>query len=119
MGWVMLAIAIVAEVVGTISLEFSDGFTELVPTIIVAVGYVTSFIFLSQALTRGVPLGVAYAIWSGVGLAIVATVSAFWFDEALGPIGIFGLVLIIGGCVVLELSTSHAEHDADAEPEGA
>lgn len=108
MGWAMLALAICAEVVGTISLKFADGFTKLWPTVIVAIGYVASFVLLSQALTRGVPLGVAYAIWSGIGLAVVAAVSHFWFDETLGLVGVFGIVLIIGGCVILELSSSHA-----------
>lgn len=103
----MLGLAIAAEVVGTISLKYSNGFRKLWPTVIVAVGYVASFVFLSQALTRGVPLGVAYAIWSGIGLAVVATFSHFWFHEKLGRNGVLGLVLIITGCVILELASGH------------
>ncbi|MFW6092015.1 MAG: DMT family transporter, partial [Actinomycetota bacterium] len=74
MPWLMLAGAIAAEVVATTSLKLSVGFTRLVPSIIVVVGYVAAVLLLSQALVRGMQVSVAYAIWAAAGVALVALI---------------------------------------------
>ena len=108
MGWLFLVFAITSEIIATSSLKVSDGFSRLVPSIVVVIFYAASFYCLAQALSRGIPLGIAYAIWSGVGLAIVAAISSIFFDEPLGPPAIFGLLLIGAGVVILEASTQAA-----------
>lgn len=105
MGWIFLLLAITTEVAATTSLKVADGFSKLLPSVIVVICYAASFICLSQALSRGIPLGVAYAIWSGVGLAVVATISHVFFGESLGPAAVVGLLLIGAGVIVLEAST--------------
>ena len=72
--WFWLALAIAAEVTATISLRLSEGFTKLLPSALVVVGYVVAFGALSQALVRGMPVGVAYGVWSAIGVALVALI---------------------------------------------
>jgi len=103
-----LAFAIGSEVVGTLALKSSRGFTALVPSIVVAVSYVFAFIMLSLAL-RTLNVGTAYAIWSGVGTALVAVAGVVLFDERLSLTAIAGIALIVIGVVVLEMgSGAHA-----------
>jgi small multidrug resistance pump len=108
MGYVYLGIAIVSEVIGTIFLKFTAGENAkwwAYP--IVAVGYVLSFWMLSLSLGRDVPLGIAYAIWSGVGLVVVSVASWLLFKETLTLVQVIGMVLIIGGVGLLELGARH------------
>ncbi|GAA1864335.1 DMT family transporter [Asanoa iriomotensis] len=107
--WFWLAGAIVSEVAATLALRASAGFTRLVPTVILVVGYGFAFYALSQALKLGMNVGVAYAVWSAIGVALIATVGAVFLHESLSPVQIGGLVLIIAGVVALELgrTTSH------------
>jgi len=103
MGYVFLAIAIAAEVIGTTFLKFTSGERQIwwaYP--IVAVGYVLSFVMLSQTLSRGVPLGIAYAIWAGAGVVLVAVISWLFFHESLTWQQLVGMVLVIAGVVLLE-----------------
>lgn len=102
MGYVFLAGAIAAEIVATLSLRASEGFSKIGLTVVVVVGYVAAFVLLSQALTRDVPLGVAYGIWAAVGVAAVAVLSIPLFGESLTTTQVGGLVLIIAGVVALE-----------------
>lgn len=102
MGYVFLSAAIVAEIIATLSLRASEGFSKLGLSAVATVGYVTAFAALSMALTRGVPLGVAYGIWSAVGVAAVAVLSIPLFGESLTVIQACGLVLVIAGVVALE-----------------
>lgn len=102
MGYVFLAGAIAAEIVATLSLRASEGFTKLGLSAVVVIGYVLAFFLLSQALTRNVPLGIAYGIWAAVGVAAVAVLSIPLFGETLTPTQIGGLALIIAGVVALE-----------------
>ena len=103
MGYIFLAIAIVTEVVATIFLKFTSGERAAwwaYP--IVITGYVVSFVMLSLTLSRGVPLGIAYAIWSGVGVVLVVIVSWLAFKEGLTWQQLAGMVLVIAGVILLE-----------------
>lgn len=104
--YLLLAVAILAEVAGTICLQLSHGFSRLVPSIVVIVGYLISFVALSLVLKRGLPVAVAYAIWSALGVALIATVGVLWFDQRLTLLQILGLVLVVGGVVALELGAA-------------
>ncbi len=102
MPYVFLALAIVFEVAGTSLLKLSDGFTRWWPSVGVAVGYGMAFWMLSITL-RSVPVGVAYAIWAGLGTALIAVIGAFFFGETLGTIKIIGIGLIVAGVVALNI----------------
>jgi small multidrug resistance pump len=106
MVWVLLGGAIVAEVVATSALKLSAGFTKLVPSIVVGVGYLVSFLLLAQALKQ-LQVSVAYAIWSGVGTAAVAVIGVVALNEPVSALKILGILLVIGGVVVLNLAGAH------------
>jgi small multidrug resistance pump len=95
-----LALAIGSEIVATVSLKVSDGFTRPLPVVAVVAGYGLSFYALSITL-RTIPLGVVYAIWSGVGTAAVVVIGLFLFNEVLDAVKVAGIGLIIAGVVVL------------------
>ncbi|MEU6562052.1 DMT family transporter [Nocardia nova] len=107
MMFVLLGLAIVSEVSATVSLKLSEGFTKLVPSIVVVIGYVAAFAFLSQALKRGMSVGVAYGVWSAIGVALVAAIGALFLDERLSAIQIGGIGLLIVGVLALELGGAH------------
>ena len=100
--WVYLAIAIVSEVIGTSLLKASDGFTRLWPSIGVVLAYVVAFYFLALTL-KSIPVGVAYAIWAGVGVALIAVAGWLMFGQRLDGAGILGISLIVAGVIVLNL----------------
>jgi small multidrug resistance pump len=106
MAWLLLAGAIVAEVISTALLKTSDGLTRLIPTIVVTVGYVTSFVLLAWALKLQLEVSVAYAIWSGAGTAAIAVIGMIWLGEPLTATKTIGIVLIIMGTVVLNLASA-------------
>jgi small multidrug resistance pump len=97
--------AIVAEIIATSSLKASQGLTRLGPSVVVLAGYVTAFYLLAQSL-KAIPIGVAYAIWSGVGTAAVAIIGRVAFREVLNAPQVFGIVLIVAGVLVLNLTTT-------------
>ena len=107
MEWLLLAGAILSEVTATISLKLSEGFSKLVPSVVVVVGYVCTFILLSQVLKRGMSIGVAYGIWAAVGVALVALVGALFLGDSLTLVQVGGLVLVGGGVLALELGAAH------------
>ncbi|RDI65662.1 DMT family transporter [Nocardia pseudobrasiliensis] len=107
MTFLLLALAIVSEVTATVSLKISDGFSKLMPSIIVVVGYVAAFVFLSQALKRGMTIGVAYGVWSAIGVAAVATIGVLFLGESLTAIQMGGIALVILGVLALELGGAH------------
>ena len=100
MNWIFLVIAIVSEVIATSALKASLQFTRFLPSAIVVVGYASSFYFLSLTL-RTIPLGVAYAVWSGVGVVLITLVGWFVFDQKLDLFAILGISLIAVGVFVL------------------
>ena len=101
-NWVYLGLAIFSEVVATASLKSTEGFTRLVPSIVVLVGYSAAFYFLSLTLDT-IPIGVAYAVWSGVGVATITLVSFVLYDQNIDAAGLIGIGLIVAGVVVLRL----------------
>lgn len=107
MVWLLLVGAIVSEVTATVSLKLSDGFSRIVPTVVVFVGYVLAFVLLAQVLKRGMPLGVAYGVWAAAGVALVALIGAVFLGEGLSGVQIAGLVLVAGGVLALELGAQH------------
>ena len=96
----ILVLAILSEVVGTVALKASEGFTRLGPNALVVVGYGLSFYLLAQAL-RQIPLGVAYAIWSGLGTAGAVVAGIVLWRESLNLTGVIGILLIIVGVILL------------------
>jgi len=107
--WIYLAIAIVAEVIGTSFLKSSAGMTRLVPSIAVTVSYVIAFYFLSLTL-RTLPLGIAYAVWAGAGMALIALSGYVVFGQVLDRPAIVGIALIVAGVAVINLSSSSITH---------
>ncbi|WP_334176235.1 multidrug efflux SMR transporter [Pseudoxanthobacter sp.] len=109
MAYLYLALAIVAEVIGTSALKASEQFTRLGPTIITAIGYGAAFWLLSLSL-RQIPVGVAYAMWSGLGVVLIASVGVVLYGEKLDLAAIVGFALIIAGCLVLNLVSRSGGH---------
>ncbi len=107
MAYVLLAIAVVAEVVATSALKLSEGFTRLVPSIVVGVGYLASFGFLAQALTRGLSVSIAYGLWAAAGIALVSIVGVLFLGESLTWVQVGGIGLVIAGVLALELGAQH------------
>ncbi len=109
MGYIFLAIAIVAEVIATSALKASEEFTKIMPSVIVVVGYGIAFYCLSVVL-KTIPVGVAYAIWSGLGIVLIAIVGFFAFDQKLDLPAIVGMLLILTGVVVINVFSKSAGH---------
>ncbi|WP_457796715.1 DMT family transporter [Methylocystis sp. S23] len=102
MHWFYLAIAIFSEVAGSSALPAAQGFRNPLPSLVVVAGYVTAFYFLSLTL-EAIPLGVAYAVWSGVGLALISLAGWIFYRQTLGAVEIAGILLIGLGVVVLKI----------------
>ncbi|MUV06752.1 QacE family quaternary ammonium compound efflux SMR transporter [Planococcaceae bacterium Storch 2/2-2] len=109
-GHVYLTLAIISEVIATLALKASDGFSVLLPSLVVVVGYGFAFYLLSKAL-EFLPLSIAYAIWSGVGTAATAVLGIVLFDDPFSVRLVFGIVAIIGGVVFLNLPERTAPED--------
>ncbi|MCG1054577.1 QacE family quaternary ammonium compound efflux SMR transporter [Mycetohabitans sp. B5] len=109
LAYFYLAIAIVAEVIGTSALKASDGFTRLLPSVITALGYAVAFYCLSLTL-RSVPVGIAYAIWSGVGIVLISLVAFFVYDQRLDWPAVTGMGLIVAGVVLMNGFSKAAVH---------
>jgi small multidrug resistance pump len=110
MGYLFLALAITGEVIATTFLKLTSGEKAVwwaYP--IVAAGYIFAFTMLAQTLSRGVPLGIAYAIWAGVGVVLVAIISWLVFHESLTLLQVAGMGLVVAGVVLLELGGRHPE----------
>jgi small multidrug resistance pump len=109
MGYLYLTIAIITEVIATNALKASEEFTKLVPSIIVVVGYGAAFYFLSLVL-KVIPVGIAYAIWAGMGIVLVAIVAAIVFKQIPDWPAIIGMLLIISGVVVINVFSKTVSH---------
>lgn len=107
--WLYLSAAIISEVAGTSALRSAEGFTRLVPSCIVIAGYATAFFFLSLTL-KTIPVGIAYAIWSGAGTALVTLVAWVFMGQKLDAAAGIGILLIIAGVLVLNLCSKSAAH---------
>ena len=109
MPWIQLAVAIIAEVIGTTCLKLSAGLTKPLPSIGVAVAYGLSFWFLSRTLDT-IPVGVAYAIWSGAGVTLIAAIGWALLGQKLDVAAFVGMGLIVAGVVVLNIFSRTAAH---------
>ena len=109
MAYILLAFAIVSEVMGSTFLVKSEGFTQLVPSILVVIFYVISFYLLSQVI-KTIPLGVAYAIWGGVGIVLTALIGFLMFRQSLDLAALIGIALIIGGVIVMNVFSKTVGH---------
>lgn len=108
-AYAALAIAITAEIIATSALKVSEGFSKPLPATVVVIGYGAAFYFLSLAL-KGIPIGVAYAIWSGVGIAIISLIGWLLFKQSLDPAAIVGIGLIVAGVVVINFFSKSTAH---------
>ncbi|WP_433532293.1 DMT family transporter [Micromonospora sp. CA-263727] len=106
MAYVFLLLAIAAEVAGTSLLKSTEGFTRLWPTLGLVVAYVTAFALLAQAV-KGIPVGVAYAMWSGLGTAAIVAIGAVFLGEPLTLTKVLGVGIVIAGVVLLNLGGAH------------
>ena len=102
-----LGLAIASEVTATASLKATEGFTKLMPSLVVLAGYSAAFYFLSLTL-EDIPIGVAYAVWSGVGVAAIALISVVYMDQKIDLAGVVGISLIVIGVIVLRLFSESA-----------
>lgn len=107
--WILLGLAIAAEVVGTSALKASEGFSKLWPSTVVVVSYGAAFYLLSLTL-RTIPVGVAYAVWSGVGVVLIALIGWLVFGQKLDGAGLLGMGLIVAGVLVLNLLSKSSAH---------
>ncbi|HCD1074133.1 TPA: QacE family quaternary ammonium compound efflux SMR transporter [Proteus mirabilis] len=108
-GLTYLILAIISEVIATTVLKASDGFSRLYPSIVVVVGYCFSFLALSQVV-KVMPLGIAYAIWSGLGIVLVSVAAVFVYQQKLDLPAIVGMTLIIAGVLVINLLSNSTSH---------
>lgn len=102
MGWVYLVLAILTEVAGTTSMKISEGFSKLVPSVFIFIFYGFSLVLLTLSLKR-LDVSLAYAVWSGMGTALIATIGILWFREPMTAIKLASLALIIIGVIGLNL----------------
>ncbi|MET2830966.1 DMT family transporter [Mesorhizobium shangrilense] len=108
MHYSLLGMAIAAEVIGTTALHLSEQFTRLIPALVVVVAYTTSFYLMSWTM-KVLPIGIVYAVWSGVGIASISAVGHFAFGQKLDAPALLGIGLIVLGIIVIQLF-SHAAH---------
>ena len=107
--YLYLAIAIVGEVIATSALKSSAGFSKLLPSVLVIAGYGTAFYFLSLTL-RTMPIGIVYALWSGVGVALISVIGWVVFKQSLDLAAIVGITLIVIGVVILNVFSKVSVH---------
>ncbi len=111
MSYVFLAIAIVAEVIGTLTLNSTEEFTRLWPSLVVAVSYAIAFYFMTLAM-RTIPIGVGYAVWSGVGVVLITVGGVIYYGQRLDLAAVVGISLITAGVLVINLLSHTAGHGA-------
>jgi len=109
MKYLYLSLAIISEVIGSSFLNASNQFTKLVPSVMVVLAYVSAFYFFSLAL-KYIPLGVAYAIWGGLGIVLTCIVSIVMFKTKLDLPAILGILLIVSGVIVLNFFSKTNSH---------
>ena len=107
--WAYLSIAILAEVVATSSLKASEGFSKLVPSIVVVLGYGIAFWFLALSL-RSIPVGIAYAVWSGAGIVLISLIGWAVFQQSLDAAALIGMGLIVAGVLVIHVFSRAVAH---------
>ncbi|EMB2825341.1 multidrug efflux SMR transporter [Pseudomonas aeruginosa] len=108
-NWLFLAVAIFGEVAATSALKASEGFTKPLPSILVVLGYGLAFYFLSLAL-KTIPMGIAYAVWAGLGIVLVTAVAWVFYGQKLDIWAFIGMAMIVGGVAVLNLLSKGSAH---------
>lgn len=109
MKYTFLFIAIVSEVIGTTFMKQSEGFTKLVPSMVTVAGYAIAFYFLSLTL-KDIPTGVAYALWSGIGIVLITLVAWLMHGQKLDAAALCGIALIVAGVVVMNVFSKSGAH---------
>lgn len=109
MQYLFLALAIIFEVIGSSFLQASKGFTKLTPVLVTCLSYLLCFYFLALAL-KHIPLGIAYAVWAGVGIVLTAVIGVTIFKQSVDMPAIIGMALIVAGVVVMNLFSNTATH---------
>lgn len=103
MSWLILFLAGLFEIAWAVGLKYSDGFTRLVPSALTAVAMIISVVLLGWAM-KGLPLGTAYAIWTGIGAVGTVIVGIFLFGESMAPLRLLSVALVVAGLIGLKLS---------------
>ncbi|MBO9700020.1 MAG: multidrug efflux SMR transporter [Sporocytophaga sp.] len=108
MNWIYLSLAIVTEVVGTVMIRFSNSFSKIIPTILMIAFYIISYYFFNLSIKK-IELGTAYAVWSGVGTALLTAVGMLVFNESISLSRVIAIALILIGVLILNLSGSSSQ----------
>lgn len=108
-AFLFLFVAIIFEIIGTSVLKLSEQFTKVIPSIISIIAYITAFYFLSLTL-KTIPVGIAYAIWSGVGIVLISVIGFVYFKQSLDLPAILGLGLIIAGVIIINIFSKSVAH---------
>lgn len=109
MKWLYLVFAIMAEIIATTSLKYSNSFTKLIPSIIVVIGYCTAFYFMSLTM-KYLPVSLVYAFWSGIGIFFIFLIDIFIFRQKMDLAAVLGVLLIIAGVLVINLFSKSISH---------
>lgn len=109
MAYLYLALAILSEVIATSALKASEEFTKLIPSVTVLVGYSAAF-YLMTLVLRTIPIGITYAVWSGIGIVLIAGVGAIFYEQTPDLPAIIGMALIIAGVAVIHLFSKTVSH---------
>lgn len=107
--WLFLMIAVIAEVIATSALKATEGFTQWKPSLLVVVGYGVAFFFLALSL-KEIPVGIAYAVWAGLGIVLIAVIGWWFFNQSLDLAAMIGIGLILTGVLVINLFSSSSSH---------
>ena len=105
-AWVLLLFAITSEVIGTSCLKLSEGFSKPIPTLVVLVAYSTSMLLLSRVV-QTIPLGITYALWSGIGIVAIVLVGLFAYKQVPSPGQLIGIATITAGVIIVNLTGKH------------
>ncbi|BFN14015.1 MULTISPECIES: SMR family transporter [Marinobacter] len=108
-SWLLLGLAIVAEVIATSALKSSEGFTRLLPSIVVVIGYSVAFYFLALAI-KVIPVGIAYAVWAGLGIVLISLIGWLLLGQKLDFPAVVGMLLIVAGVLVINLLSNTGAH---------
>ncbi len=108
-SWILLFFAVVCEVVGTSAIKQSEGFTKFWPSITVAVGFALAFYLLSFSL-KALPIGVVYAVWSGMGIVLISVIGHWFFNERLDTPALIGVSFILAGVIIMQVFSKAVAH---------
>ena len=108
-SWLLLLVAVVCEVVGTSAIKYSNDFTKVIPSIVVFVGFGMAFYILSMSL-KVIPIGMAYAVWSGLGIVLISIIGHFVFNQRLDTPAFIGMGFILAGVLIMQVFSSAVAH---------